>query len=546
MVENSKAILTNKLLASKIVINIVLIFTIYYSQKWGISISKQLVVDNSVSWFIPTGIKYCVFLFLPYRFWPAAFIALIASPNVLPSFDLRNWFFGYIYPLKTIFIFAIAAYAYRRKHINFKVNDISALLYWLACFFIAGVINASLISVEAFKFSDVATYQLLEFIGAITIGDFIGVIIVLPIFLSLSIVMTQRHWYLESNLLKGIFFTLVIISGINLIIVKTKPELLYFSQLIALVVLIFVIYKKGYILGLSTLFSVNTVIVVNSYFGIRADTTAPDQLFIVALSLVGLFVGAAFEEQRKANKSLTKANKGLLATTAKLADSNKILLEANQINQHLARRNIEIQELEKQRISRELHDEFGQQLTALKTNAQILTNVKEAESSEKYLAKINSISDDLYCSLKNMVSILRPTLLDQFGLRVSLEDGDIKEAVVNAGIHYTCNIDIDEKLIADEVAIAIYRISQEATNNTIKHAQAKNISIVLNQLNDLISLSIEDDGIGYDLNAIEHKSGHGLSIIKERVISLGGVLKINSEKINGTKINIKFEDSLNF
>lgn len=541
MVESNDLIPSNNLLTSKtIILNVLLIFVIYYSQKWGISFSKQLVVlDNSVSWFIPTGIKYCVFLFLPYRFWPAAFIALIASPNYLPSFDLRNWFFGYIYPLKTIFIFALAAYTYRRRHITFKVNDINALLYWLACFFIAGVINASLISVEALKFSDVPTYQLLEFIGAITIGDFIGVIIVLPVFLLLSIVITHKDWYLKSHLLKNILFILAIISAINLIIINTKPELLYFTQLIALVALIFVIYKKGYVLGLFTLFSVNTAIVVNAYFGIRVDATAPDQLFIVALSLVGLFVGAAFDEQRKANDSLMESNTGLLDTTKKLADSNQILLEVNEINQHLARRNIEVQELEKLRISRELHDEFGQQLTALKTNTQILTNVKDIESSEKYLTKINRISDDLYHSLKGMVSILRPTLLDQFGLTVSLENGDLKEAVINAGMHFTCNIDIDEKII-DEVAIAIYRISQEAINNSIKHAQAKNITIELNQSDNRITLLIKDDGIGYDPEMIKHKCGHGLSIIKERVISLCGVINVSSNKGNGTIISVKF------
>lgn len=412
---------------------------IFYIQLIGKSISQNLIViENLVSWFLPTGIKYCVFIFLPFRLWPVALVTFVISSIYLGSFDynvdLRDWFFRYIYSLKTIFIFAIAAKFYRNKYKTFKLNQLNALAYWLTCFCIAGFINGALISVEAFKFSNVSTYQLFEFIGAITIGDFVGVLIVLPVFILLSLCFNQVK--IQPEIVTKSITIVFIIAVINTVIVSLKPELLYAAQTISLVCLVLVTYKKGYILGNVTLFSINTAIVVNTYLGVRADVATPDQLFIVTLSLVGLFLGAAFEEQRCTNKSLETTNEGLLETTKKLADSNKMLLEVNELNQNLAKRNAEVQELEKTRISRELHDEFGQQLTALKTNTHILNQIDSQLESEKYLTRINHISDDLYESLKEKLSELRPKSLEHYGLKWSLENDKITTTLAEMNVQY--------------------------------------------------------------------------------------------------------------
>lgn len=539
-------VVTNKLYRlsvnhQKIIENIVTFIFIFYLQLIGKAISQNLIViENLVSWFLPTGIKYCAFIFLPFRLWPVTLITFVISSIYLGSFDynveLRDWFFRYIYSLKTIFIFAIAAKIYRDKYNSFKLSQLNALIYWLSCFCIAGLINGALISVEAFKFSNVSTYKILEFIGALAIGDFVGALIVLPIFIVLNAFFNKAK--IKSETIAKSVGIILFVAIINTAIVFFKPELLYGAQLVALICLVMVHYKKGYIVGNITLFSINTAIVVNTYLGIRADVATPDQLFIVTLSLVGLLLGAAFEEQKRTNQSLEATNNGLLATTKKLSATNKILLEVNELNQDLAKRNTEVQELEKQRISQELHDEFGQQLTALKTNTHILNNINVPNNSEKYLNRISHISDELYSSLKGKLSQLRPYSLITYGLKWSIENDKILNSLVEAGINFTTSIKINEATLSETIKMAIFRIVQEATNNTIKYADAKQVRLTVVQRANIIRIDIIDDGVGFDINSIKTESNHGLTIINERALSLAGKLKIKSTVGKGTKITV--------
>lgn len=220
---------------------------------------------------------------------------------------------------------------------------------------------------------------------------------------------------------------------------------------------------------------------------------------------------------------------------------NQALLEEHEQRKLLSKKLIELLEHDHQQTARELHDHIGQSLTTLKMDLEIIsgklrTNDKDLRKSVK-----NAIDKTIYCikDVKNIVYGLRPTTLDTLGLISALRElfNDIKN-YKDIDIHFfTKNI---PKQIDHKKEIAVYRITQEALNNVIKHAQAKNVFVNLIKKDGLISLSIEDDGIGFLQKKMmispKNKESIGLFIMQERVVLLGGSLSVESQIGQGTHL----------
>lgn len=217
-------------------------------------------------------------------------------------------------------------------------------------------------------------------------------------------------------------------------------------------------------------------------------------------------------------------------------------LELLQQNRTLTKRMFQLQEDERQRLARELHDEFGQWLTAIQLDAQNIANVLGAKSPkvQTSVASIIFSAQQIHDNLRRINRSLRPALLDELGLSSSLQE------LINQWQKHTpytrCRMDIADGLSGIErekdLSISIFRIVQEALTNVSKHAQASKVELFLRRIKsevtkgDALLLIIEDNGIGLCENA----SGSGLGLIgmRERVKALGGKFKVenkSSEKL---------------
>lgn len=188
---------------------------------------------------------------------------------------------------------------------------------------------------------------------------------------------------------------------------------------------------------------------------------------------------------------------------------------------------IDGQEIERQRLSRELHDSLGQLLIALKLKHESSDNKEEiGELFDKTIEETRRISNNLM-----------PAALAEFGLTTALRNicNDISE---NTNIQIQLKAHGAIKNLDLEVKIYLFRIIQEALTNIIKHAQAKHALIDLNYTNNTVNISIKDDGIGFNTNAVLKKNSNGLNNIKDRVSLLGGSFQIIAKKNKGTSLTL--------
>jgi PAS domain S-box-containing protein len=196
------------------------------------------------------------------------------------------------------------------------------------------------------------------------------------------------------------------------------------------------------------------------------------------------------------------------------------------------------QEDERRRIAREMHDQFGEQLTAL---GHRIAALKEAAGDRPDLREridaLQSVAQQLDRDVDHLVWELRPTALDDLGLRAALcnyvQNWSVRTGI--AGKLHASGL-MDDRL-APEIETTLYRIAQEALTNAAKHAGARNVDVILERTADHVLLIVEDDGHGFDPGA--STAGFGLLGMQERASLVGASVEIESAEGQGTTILVR-------
>ena len=213
------------------------------------------------------------------------------------------------------------------------------------------------------------------------------------------------------------------------------------------------------------------------------------------------------------------------------------VLNTQQELKELSARLVSIQEEERRSISRELHDEVGQSLSALlmeagNAAAQVAPNDAHVRQHVDSIKKLAEASVNI---IRNMTLLLRPSMLDDFGLVPALE-WQAREVSKRTGIRVHVAAADSAGELPDELKTCIYRVVQEALHNCARHAQARSVRVVVRQEDSRIVLSVEDDGRGFDARRVR---GLGLVGMEERVRHLGGAFHVRSTPGAGTKVDVE-------
>jgi signal transduction histidine kinase len=211
------------------------------------------------------------------------------------------------------------------------------------------------------------------------------------------------------------------------------------------------------------------------------------------------------------------------------------VLHTQQELKELSARLVSAQEEERRSISRELHDEVGQSLSALLMEAgNAAANVPPAQVRQ-HVDSIKRLAEASVNIIRNMTLLLRPSMLDDFGLVPALE-WQAREVSKRTGIRVQVAAADSAGELPDALKTCIYRVVQEALHNCARHAQAHAVRVVVRQEESKIVLSVEDDGRGFDSRRVR---GLGLVGMEERVRHLGGVFHIRSIPGEGTKVDVE-------
>ena len=199
----------------------------------------------------------------------------------------------------------------------------------------------------------------------------------------------------------------------------------------------------------------------------------------------------------------------------------------------LARRLIAVQEEQRLRLSRELHDDLGQMLASV---ALELHNIRAGSRElDDRLARASMLVDQLSAKVHDAAWSLRPADLDRLGLHASVED---LATMLCSQLGIPCEMDLEalSSPLPVEIGLTLYRVAQEALTNIGKHAAPSRVSVTAHIQDDRMRLTIEDDGRGFDGRA-EPGPGHlGLAGMKERLALVGGDLSVETARGKGTTL----------
>jgi PAS domain S-box-containing protein len=264
--------------------------------------------------------------------------------------------------------------------------------------------------------------------------------------------------------------------------------------------------------------------------------------------VVGVLIAANFEKPNIFAASDAKLLQSL-SNKAAIAIQNLQLLDVatthRQVLQRLSKELIQAQELERKRISQELHDVLGQALTAVNIDLaaieQELDETCKALVGER-LAEARMLTDQALSMTRELSMRLRPSMLDELGLVSTLRWYLNQFAKrMNIRTRFECDQTIDR--LAPEIEINLYRFVQEALTNVARHSQAENVLLRLTRRDAWLQLAIQDDGQGFDVRRTmdDMSKGHGLGLlgIEERITSLGGTFEIESKTGKGTRVSAK-------
>ena len=265
-----------------------------------------------------------------------------------------------------------------------------------------------------------------------------------------------------------------------------------------------------------------------SWFGFPIQLFRSVMACIAAVSIIRSL--RAFEEETR------RQIEGL--SRAQLAERQRL----EELRSELLRRTVRAQELERQRIARELHDEIGQTLTALGMGLQAISGnaLSKPERVNKQAHELKNIVDAGISGLQNLITGLHPPQLDDFGLMAALRwySAQVKD---QAGLTVTVTSLGNEPVLPNEVRMVLYRIAQESITNVIRHAKTDCANMVVAFGDGEVRIRVEDNGCGFDVDATFNKTGHpswGLLGLKERATLVGGECVIISKPAIGTIVEV--------
>ncbi len=260
----------------------------------------------------------------------------------------------------------------------------------------------------------------------------------------------------------------------------------------------------------------------------RAELDAWDtmtEIFLLGLGFVAVLHVLLLLILRHLLRPTEADARRLLTTTQELQENREV---TRLIQTHV--------EEERKRLARELHDELGQSVTAIRLIATSIASNDQALKTTQGAAKINEIAAGLYDSVHRIVRELRPAVLEHPDLAAALEDLAREWRIGHHGTKLALELEGDLGDLGEALTLAVFRSVQEALTNVLKHSGARNVKLTVTRADGRLVASVDDDGQGISCSATS--AGYGLIGMRERVAALGGSIDTAKVSTGGFRVRI--------
>ncbi len=190
------------------------------------------------------------------------------------------------------------------------------------------------------------------------------------------------------------------------------------------------------------------------------------------------------------------------------------------------------------RIAREMHDELGQRLSALKLDlASLAAHEREPANAERIAAMLGTL-DETMTAVRRITADLRPLMLDDLGLNAAVE-WLTRESARHMGIEIVAHLSEADPELEKDASVAVYRMVQEALTNVARHSRATDVRVDLRASGDELLLTVQDNGVGFPAGATRKAGSFGLIGIRERAALLGGSLVVDNPLVGGARVTVR-------
>ncbi|HDZ3744829.1 TPA: signal transduction histidine-protein kinase/phosphatase UhpB [Vibrio cholerae] len=495
------------------------LYSISQFSLWNIS---QYLSHNPLQAYLlfPTGLRLAVYLLArPSHAWIWLLSDMLLAGAILVLLPDQSSPLMLLMPWLVWLAAAIARQHWPKLH-----------LYWQKLLLIVALVLLHTILV-GFTFTLLAKPLQMgaETLIAVSIASLTGGIVLTPFLYLVADYLSHQTWHplspqlihhdvkLKPKMLVWslLFFSLGLLAELTLL-EQMKP----FALLIILLPTIFLAYRYGWQGGVLAS-SLNCILLATArQFSGSFSSDQELLIFMSSQAFVGLGLGIAISRQHQLALLLQKMNTRLA----------KELRE----KQDLARQLVSVEEQIRKSVARELHDEIGQNITAIQIQSMLAERLASNNQAKQAASSVQSLAMRIHQSTRQLLKQLRPHILDELGLEHAIRQLVQEMRFAEQGMTVRLNMGVNPQKLDDTTRVTLYRIVQELLNNISKHAKATLVHISLFPGSEMV-LEVKDDGIG--LPTDWRVRGQGLKGLSERVSALGGQLKMTSSTFQtGTRI----------
>ncbi|MDE2249386.1 MAG: MASE1 domain-containing protein [Xanthomonadaceae bacterium] len=476
-------------------------------------------------WMLPYGFRFGALLLTPVRYWGwliGAELTATASIHVADGIPpgLADIVLG---QLPEPLAMASALLLLKRFDLPSSLDSpqqmTRLLLSVLLVVAVTSAVDAGLLALSHHAGSPELMMRVL---GEQLLSHYLGILQIVP--LMIMLVSTSIDQRARSLLVRDGVLVLLPSMIILLLLSKQAAPQPQFARVLSLAPVLFFAFRHGWRgASLAMLITSLGITMVDQHLG-HAPSGAAAYLFLAVAGTGALLLGSATDALRRSSKLVAEQNVYLGAVNRRLDQLARQLRDA-------ARGNLRADEEQRRHLAAELHDELGQNITAIQTHVKLVQARLSQAGMEDIGTSINNILAHMRRALHRLLDDLRPAVLDEFGLVRALDEGPIRDLLNTAGMTYHTELHGDPRWLDDDMRTAIYRLVQEGATNAVKHAQASEFRVRLRigerDRTVLALLDIRDDGNG--LPSRLPRDGRGLQGMRDRVTSLGGQFRLRPD-----------------
>ncbi|MCW8807241.1 MAG: MASE1 domain-containing protein [Rhodanobacter sp.] len=476
-------------------------------------------------WMLPYGLRFGALLLTPVRRWGwllGAELVATTGINLLQHVPL-GWESFIVQHGPGPLVMAGGLWVLRRFNVHASLNrpqDVSRfLLSALLVIMATTAVDAAMLTVlHTAESSEVMAREL----GQHLLTHYLSILLIVPIMI-MPLRTSLKQWPLSKLIKDGLLVLLPAMIVLLALSARAAPQP-QFARVLSLALVLFFAFHHGWRgASLAMIISSLGMTMVDRQLGL-SPSTATDYLFLAVAGTGAIMLGSATDALRRTSARVAEQN-------VRLATVNHRLDQLAHQLRGAARGNLRTDENLRRYLAAELHDELGQNITAIQTHVKLAQARLLQSGLEEISTSINAILAHMRRALHRLLDDLRPAVLDEFGLLRALDEGPIRDLLHAAGMTYRSELHGDPHLLDDDTRTAIYRLAQESATNAVKHARASEFRLRLRigerQGIAMALLYIRDNGTG--LPGRLPRAGRGLQGMRDRVTSLGGQFRLRSD-----------------